>query len=164
MEDKEGREDDLIHKINRISLPAAILIGSLILGGIFYLTQSRKQNSIEKQQQVELNLQKEKDEMELNLQKEKDKLEYANTRRAECLKIYQTESDKWNNTKSYEYVAKDDICYVSYKAQQGEWKGVDCDEIGEGWNYELFGVDDPLTRFMWRRSANCSNAQFEKEY
>ena len=41
-------------KINKLSLPATILIASIILGGFYYATQLSKQNSIEKQQRIEL--------------------------------------------------------------------------------------------------------------
>jgi hypothetical protein len=40
--------------INKLSLPATILIGCVILGGFYYLTQVSKQDSIERQQQAEL--------------------------------------------------------------------------------------------------------------
>ncbi len=39
-----------IGKINKISLPVAIIISSLILGGFFYINQVRKQKFSEKQQ------------------------------------------------------------------------------------------------------------------
>jgi len=41
-------------KLNELSLPATILIASVVLGGFYYATQINKQNSIEKQQQIEL--------------------------------------------------------------------------------------------------------------
>lgn len=138
---------------NKLSIPAAIIIGCLILGGSFYTIQINKQSSIEKQQQYEL-----------EQKKEVDKQNYTTERRSECLQIYKTESDKWNNTTGYEYVAEDDICYVSYKAQQGEWKGISCDEIGKDFDYEFWGWDSQITRQMWRRSDNCSNGEFEKEF
>lgn len=40
--------------INKLSLPAAILIVGIILGGVYYVSQVNKSNSIEKQQQIEL--------------------------------------------------------------------------------------------------------------
>lgn len=39
-------------KINKLSLPATILIGSIILGGFYYASEANKQSSIERQQQV----------------------------------------------------------------------------------------------------------------
>jgi len=39
-------------KINKFSLPAAILIASLIFGGFIFATQVIKQRSIERQQEI----------------------------------------------------------------------------------------------------------------
>lgn len=41
-------------KINKLTLPATILITSIILGGFFYASQVNKQRSIERQQEVKL--------------------------------------------------------------------------------------------------------------
>ncbi len=41
-------------KLNKLLLPAAIIIASLILGGFFYAIQVNKQKSIEKQQEIKL--------------------------------------------------------------------------------------------------------------
>lgn len=43
-----------MEKINNLSIPAAILLGALILGGFYYFTQAGKQGSIERQQQAEI--------------------------------------------------------------------------------------------------------------
>ncbi len=54
----EKKEENLIEKVNKLSLPATILIASIVLGGFYYFSQLSKQNSIEKQQQVELQAKK----------------------------------------------------------------------------------------------------------
>lgn len=43
-----------MEKLNKLSLPATILIASLILGGFYYASEANKSASIEKQQQVDL--------------------------------------------------------------------------------------------------------------
>ena len=43
-----------IKKFSRLSLPIAIIIASIILGGFFYASQVSKQRSIEKQQQIKI--------------------------------------------------------------------------------------------------------------
>ena len=48
----------LLEKLNKISLPAVILIASLILGGFFYASQVSKQRSIERQQQIKIEQEK----------------------------------------------------------------------------------------------------------
>lgn len=49
--------DKITENLNKLSLPSTILIASLVLGGFYYATQVSKQNSIEKQQQIELQAQ-----------------------------------------------------------------------------------------------------------
>lgn len=53
--------DKITEKLNKLSLPATILIASVILGGFYYASQASKQTSIEKQQQVEIQTKKEAD-------------------------------------------------------------------------------------------------------
>jgi hypothetical protein len=47
------KEKNALKQINKLSLPATILIASIILGGFYYFTQTTKQKSIEKQQQID---------------------------------------------------------------------------------------------------------------
>ena len=46
--------DKIIDKINKLSLPAAILIASLIIGGFYYASELNKQKYIEKQQEIKI--------------------------------------------------------------------------------------------------------------
>jgi len=71
-----------IGKLNRLSLPATILIASIILGGFFYASQVNKQQSIERQQQIELQAKKDADQAKV----EADKAEQDKIKRAEALK------------------------------------------------------------------------------
>ena len=43
-----------MEKLNKLSLPAVILIASIILGGFYFLSEINKQRSIEKQQQIKI--------------------------------------------------------------------------------------------------------------
>lgn len=45
---------EIIEKLNKLSLPAVILIASVILGGFYYVSQVNKQRSIERQQEVKI--------------------------------------------------------------------------------------------------------------
>ena len=47
-----------MEKLNKLSLPAVILIASLILGGLFSATQVNKQRSIERQQEIKIKQEK----------------------------------------------------------------------------------------------------------
>lgn len=50
--------EKLLEKLNKLSLPAVILIASLILGGFFYASQVNKQRSIERQQEIKIEQEK----------------------------------------------------------------------------------------------------------
>lgn len=56
----------MLEKLNKLSLPATILIASIVLGGFYFASQISKQNSIEKQQQIELRVQAEADQLKAN--------------------------------------------------------------------------------------------------
>lgn len=107
-----------LDKINKLSLPATILIASIILGSFYYASQVNKQRSIEKQQQIEL-----------EAKKEKENKEYIAKRKLDCLAIYKTESDKWNNVKDWRYIEPSDnifddfysdTCEIIYKDSKTE--------------------------------------------
>lgn len=122
---------DNLNKINKLSLPATIIITSIILGGFYYVSQINKQKSIEKQQQAQL---------------ESEKRNYIAERKRDCLNIYKTESDKWNNVESWNYIPpkedktdignlsseeilnmpisdilKGDVCKIKYEGDNGEY-------------------------------------------
>lgn len=44
----------MIEKFNKLSIPAGIILASIIFGFFIYYTQLNKQKSIEKQQQIEI--------------------------------------------------------------------------------------------------------------
>jgi uncharacterized lipoprotein YehR (DUF1307 family) len=75
-----------------ITLPIAVIIGATVLGIFLYAVQVNKQQSIERQQRVELSA--------------KAKID--------CLKIYESEGKKWNNVSGWSY---SDLlgCEVAYK-------------------------------------------------
>ncbi len=123
---------------NKLVLPISILLGCLILGGFYYMSQVNKQQSIEKQQQIDLQAKKEADQVKAEqdkLKAEQDKKEYIAKRKTDCLAIYKTESDKWNNTTRWEYhkpregvgitdnpftLFNNDTCEIFYKDKEGE--------------------------------------------
>ena len=71
-----------IGKLNRLSLPATILMASLVLGGFFYASQISKQKSIEKQQQIELQAKKADEAFSNNLK---------------CQTLLKDLKERWNN-------------------------------------------------------------------
>lgn len=62
---------NLFEEINKLSLSVTILIVSVILGGFYYASQISKQNSIERQQQIEIQTKKEAEQTALD---EKNKI------------------------------------------------------------------------------------------
>ena len=61
-------------KINKLSLPAVILIASVIFGGFYYASQVSKQKSIEKQQQIKIE-QERQDQLAKELKEQEVKAE-----------------------------------------------------------------------------------------
>ena len=92
--------DKIMEKLNKLSLPAVILIASIVLGGFYYASQLNKQQSIEKQQQIKI----EQERQETEAKAEQDKRDYIAKRKTECLAIYKTESDKWSNVEGWNYI------------------------------------------------------------
>ncbi|MDA1334778.1 MAG: hypothetical protein O2794_02035 [bacterium] len=86
------KENNLLDKINKLSLPAVILIASIILGGFFYASQVNKQRFIERQQQIKTETELAK---ELKEQQAKEEAELAlNTCRANAQEKYHK---RWHN-------------------------------------------------------------------
>ncbi len=100
----ESKYMKYFEKINKIGLPASILIASVIIGGFVYASQISKQFSIEKQQLIEKEI-KEKQENR----------DYAAKQKVACMDIYSTEGKKWNNVTSWNYDAEKDECVITYK-------------------------------------------------
>lgn len=62
--------EKLLEKLNKLSLPVTIILASLILGGFFYASQVNKQRSIERQQQIKIQADEEKQQTELQAKTE----------------------------------------------------------------------------------------------
>jgi len=104
-----------VAKLNKLSLPAVILIASIVLGGFYYASQINKQRSIERQQEIKM------------AQEEK---EYIAKRKRECYDIYEREREQYNNVEDFEYLEPSDNtfsflsdrCVIIYKDKKtGEY-------------------------------------------
>lgn len=95
---------------NKLVLPICIIVGSIVLGGFYYMSELNKQESIERQQQIEL--QAKKDEFEMK--SEQDKKEYVVKRKSDCYEIENTERKKFNNVDGSYYDEENDVCNVRY--------------------------------------------------
>ena len=83
-------------KLNKLSLPATIVIASLIIGGFYFASQVNKQHSIERQQQIKIVQEKqERLDKETKEQQAKEEAEQAlNTCRANARENY---ADRWHS-------------------------------------------------------------------
>jgi len=96
---------------NKLILPASIVIGCFILGAFFYVIQSEKQDSIERQQRLTIEANKEVEKGKTELEQKK----YISEKKQDCLNIYKIEDGKWNNVDGWDYDDTKDICYIEYK-------------------------------------------------
>lgn len=104
-----------IAKFNKLSLPAVILIASIILGGFYYASQVNKQRSIERQQEIKM---------------AQEKKEYIAKRKGECYDIHERERKQYNNVENFGYIEPSDnifafhsdTCEIIYKDKKtGEY-------------------------------------------
>jgi len=117
---------DQINKLTfpNITLPATILIASLILGGFYYASQVNKQRSIERQQQIKIEQQrqaKEEAEQALNACLADAEEAYSNLWDKECKALGKLTSKCIDiNELSYnEYLKKYGLTEEEYKKQRG---------------------------------------------
>lgn len=104
-----------MEKLNKLSLPATILIASIILGGFYYASQVSKQKSFEKQQQIELQAKAEEYKTEMEAKKAAEIQGYVAKRKAECYDIEQRERKIYDNVYKSTYFVETDICRILYK-------------------------------------------------
>lgn len=83
-------------KLNKLSLPATIIIASLILGGFFYASQVNKQKSIESQQEIKLQDDRRQQEI-------KNTAEALQLKQDECKSLSAGVMKKWNNVMGVTY-------------------------------------------------------------
>jgi hypothetical protein len=135
----------------KLILPISIIIGCLILGGFIYASQVNKQNSIERQQWLELQANKEVEKTRSELEQKK----YIADRKQDCLNIYKTESDKWNNAKGWRYNETSDDCLIRYKDPNPK-SDEKCDETYP--TDKGYGLDTSLDNML------CKDGEFENSF
>lgn len=91
---------------NKLILPISILLGCIILGGFYYASQLSKQQSIEKQQQIDLQAKAEQDKLkqsEEQLKTEREILEKCGNIAQQNYKAFQEEWNRGHNAKDYSH-------------------------------------------------------------
>jgi hypothetical protein len=130
---------------SKFILPISILIGAAIIGGFFYAIQVNKQSSIERQQQ----LKSEEDKRLGEAKAQQDKQEFIAKKKNDCLSIYKTEDEKWNNVVGWRYNEDGDECYIEYTEKEPKTEE-ECDS-------EISALASNL-----RKYTLCMNGKFEK--
>ena len=97
-------------QMNRLILPSAIVVGALIIGGFFYGVQVNKQQSIERQQKIELDEKNKQAELDKASKKEKDIFD----RKLQCDGLLSKLKDRWNNVAGIYYDEFQNTCIVKY--------------------------------------------------
>lgn len=143
---------NIIKKITeKITLPIAIIISVVVLAVGFYAVQYNKQQSIERQQILKL----QEDRITEEAKSEQAKKEYISKRKMDCLDIYKTESDKWNNVRGWRYSETDDQCFIRYKDPNPK-TDAECDEsypVGGDWGLNFFLIN-----------SLCKDGEFENMF
>ena len=137
--------DKIMEKFNKLSLPATILIASIMLGGFFYASQVNKQRSIERQQQIKLQDDRRAEEVKA----EQTKKEYVAKRKLECYDIEQRERKNYNNVDGSFYDEENDVCQVRYENKK--WKE------GDPFFGGLVDTDGDGTKDTYKEGKNFTN-------
>lgn len=94
----------------KIFIPIAIVLAAVILSIGYYAVQLQKQQSIERQQMIEI----EAETAEKEAQREQEERDYVNERKKECFEIEQSKREIYNNVDHSEYIEFSDQCVIRY--------------------------------------------------
>jgi Na+-transporting NADH:ubiquinone oxidoreductase subunit NqrC len=143
--------------MNKLTLPATIIIASIIIGGFYYASQLNKQKSIEKQQQIELVAKTTAE----NTEAEFEKKEYVAKRKIDCFGIYDKEKSNWSNVLRPEYDEDMDVCRIIYKANKGEWANIKCETQLP---METTPPESNIYHYLMRQYSLCMENAFDREF
>lgn len=135
----------------KITLPVAIVVSVVVLAIGFFAVQYSKQQSIERQQILKF----EEDRKIEATRLEQEKKEYVADRKADCLNIYKTESDKWNNVKGWRYSEDEDTCLIRYKDPNPK-SDAECDKS--------YPTDGKLGLIFFFDNSLCKEGEFENSF
>lgn len=102
---------------NKFILSITILMASIILGGFFYASQINKQRSIERQQEIKLQADRQVEEAKI----EKDKADEIFSNNLKCQTLLKDLRQRWNNVVGIYYSEWQNTCIVKY-TEKGETK------------------------------------------
>lgn len=136
--------------MNKLTMPATIIIVSLILGGSYYLVQTNKQKSVEQQQQ-----------MEQAIKVVQENKEYVAKQKSACLDVYTTEGNKWNNVSSWNYDEENDNCVVIYKDPKRKTEAQCNKELEES---KAIFKDTTVPMYVYNIYGRCVDGTFTKTF
>ncbi len=95
---------------DKLILPVSIVLSSILLGGIFYTVQIKKQESIEFQQKLKI-----VEDRGIRLEKaDKDEREANFTNNLKCQALLKDLRNRWNNVVGIYYDTTQNTCIVKY--------------------------------------------------
>lgn len=102
---------------HKFILPISILLGCIVLGGVYYASEVNKQKSIEKQQQIELQAKAEAEQAQktadqAKADKEKADADFSNN--LKCQTLLKDLKMRWNNVVGIYYSDWQNTCIVKY--------------------------------------------------
>jgi len=111
-----------IKNINKFIYPIVIIVSAMIIGGSFMWVQYNKQESIEKQQRLELEAERKKAEIgrieaEVKTKQEKEDKVFSNN--LKCQTLLKDLKQRWNNVVGIYYSEWQNTCIVKY-TEDGE--------------------------------------------
>jgi hypothetical protein len=110
----------MLEKLNKLSLPATILIGCVILGAFYFLAEVSKQGSIERQQRAELQAKADTEQTARNVEamEKLDKLACV-TEATEAAKSQYEDTCTYDCKDGYYYTANYDSYYKKCLQRKG---------------------------------------------
>ena len=106
---------------NKLNIPAAIVLSAVILGGFVYASQINKQNSIERQQLIELQANERQQLADLNakqdaeqIKSDKDSADALFNNNLKCQTLLKDLNQRWNNVVGIYYSEWQNTCIVKY--------------------------------------------------
>ena len=131
---------------------AAIVIVSLILVG-GYVSHLERVDDLAEQYELQDRINKQ----------DSEKREYIASRKQDCLKIYQTEGDKWNNVHGWSYDDFADICEITYDAPNKKSKE-ECEQHYKDSIKKFLEEDELASRVAFTAYTQCLDGVFVNSF
>jgi hypothetical protein len=147
---------------NKLVLPIAIILASIILGSFYYASQMNKQKSIERQQTVKIEEDRKAEEAKQQTLFQQQQKEYVAKKKNDCYQIYLKERDQYNNVEGEDYNEVRDICMVHYRNSSPQRTNDECKKIIDP-NKEGNLSDETRNMIQWAY-LDCLSNTFSKEF